>query len=807
VQGVWCDVVVPVTSRDLHFRVSAGLKNIIGQDLITNDFVAVFELVKNSYDAQATRVDLYFLPDTIFIVDNGKGMTFQDVVDKWLFVAYSAKRHGTEDEPTATSPVAYAGSKGVGRFSCDRLGHALLLQTRAKTKGSEVQSLQVDWDAFELDDTKEFAQIKVKHSTAGHFELPKEVRGYAHGTVLEIQGVRTDWDRAKLFELKGYLSKLINPIENLDRPFQIHIHAPTEEAQDKAAREKVESRIFPEGPEDTEMAVYSKTVNGQIQNFIFRELTAKTTQITVEMSADGKALTTTLIDRGELIYQIRERNPYSALAKSDFVATIHYLNQAAKAVFTRRTGIRPVDFGSLFLFRNGFRVFPVGEPTDDTFMINRRKQQGYARFLGTREIIGRVDVRGSEIEFKEATSRDQGLIETPAYEELRACVWDKCLKRLENYVVGVTWVDKLDAQRTDASGLQGDKARARIISVVSKLIDDDQVEVLNYSRNLVSIINEKAEEFADSLKALRLVAGRTGDNTLAEQIRKAEARFKELQLAEQASRAQAEAERKARLEAEEKARQAEQAQRVAEGEKRVVLGAYEEERKRGLFLASLTSLDLDTIVNLHHQIGIYASNIHNLLAVQLEKLADGQPIERDDLISVFENLSYKNQQILAVSRIATKANFRLDSEKIKGDLVHFIIEYVQQVCSQYVGPRTKVLATPTAVMLETEFKPIEVSMIIDNLVSNAQRALAGEVRFDFAKPTSKILEIRVSDDGIGLKPTVLEPSRIFERGFSTTDGSGLGLYHVRQIVDSMKGSIEVNTDVEEGLQFILRLPG
>ena len=79
------------------FRVSTGLKDLIGRDLITNEFVAVFELVKNSFDADAKTVQLFFDDDGITILDNGKGMSHEDIHNKWLFVAYSAKRDGTED--------------------------------------------------------------------------------------------------------------------------------------------------------------------------------------------------------------------------------------------------------------------------------------------------------------------------------------------------------------------------------------------------------------------------------------------------------------------------------------------------------------------------------------------------------------------------------------------------------------------------------------------------------------------------------------------------------------------------------------
>ena len=87
---------------EIPFKISSGLKNIIGKELITDEFVAVFELVKNSFDANAKKVEIMFENQTdlnkgkITIKDNGKGMNDVDLKSKWLFVAYSAKKEGTE---------------------------------------------------------------------------------------------------------------------------------------------------------------------------------------------------------------------------------------------------------------------------------------------------------------------------------------------------------------------------------------------------------------------------------------------------------------------------------------------------------------------------------------------------------------------------------------------------------------------------------------------------------------------------------------------------------------------------------------
>ena len=79
-----------MSDNKLQFRISSALKNLIGKELITNEYVAVFELVKNAFDAYAKNVEIIFenIYDEIIdnrkliIKDNGKGMNFNDLNNK-----------------------------------------------------------------------------------------------------------------------------------------------------------------------------------------------------------------------------------------------------------------------------------------------------------------------------------------------------------------------------------------------------------------------------------------------------------------------------------------------------------------------------------------------------------------------------------------------------------------------------------------------------------------------------------------------------------------------------------------------------
>ncbi|MBG2791601.1 ATP-binding protein [Proteus mirabilis] len=818
-------------TNQLNFKVSSGLKNIIGRDLIINDTVAIFELVKNSFDADAKKVQLYFDKERIMIIDDGHGMTYDDLVNKWLFVAYSEKKkenqlNHTDYRHTVTNK-SFAGSKGVGRFSCDRLGTSLKLQTIHKDALDHSEILDIEWDMFESDDLNRFESIKVYNSSDSRFHLEnidysydlfnkfslnKSLKIPKHGTIIEIKNLREVWDRKKLLDLKNSLAKLINPFKQ-ESDFEIIIYAPDE--IDKDNKEYQNKKNLDE---------HIPLVNGSIQNFIFDTLQSKSTYLDVNFTDNGETITSTLRDRGELIYKVKEPNDYKNIKNSEFSSSIYYLNTAAKQTFKRRMGLASVSFGSIFVFRNGFRVYPIGNEGDDTFHLDRRKQQGYARYLGTRDVIGKIDVKGTEEQFKEATSRDQGLIETPAYLQLEECFMEKCIKRLESYIVDVTWKDSLDRELDTPERLNTDLAKARIIQIVSKLANSKKIELLEYSENLITILNEKSKEFEESIEGLKAVARKSNNSELWEKVNKAEQRYLELKQAEIQAKKNAEEAVEARRLAEEEAKKAnkerqeaekqkqaaEEATKQAEEEKQEALSekekvslAYEEEKKRNLFLTANSSLDKDNIVNLMHQIGIYASTIHTILTNQIDKLIHDEKFTKEELINIFERLTFKNQQTLSVSRFATQANFRIQSEQITANLVNFFEEYLLAICSIYTGDTLKITFDTDIDSFERTFLPIELSMVIDNLVHNSRKARATTVNFSFKKIGLKQIEISITDDGQGIDS--YEQNRIFEKGFSTTDGSGLGLYHVKFIIEQMGGSISLNEDYHNGCQFIIRL--
>ena len=114
----------------LRFRPRARIIRTIGDQLISGPEAAVIELVKNSYDADATSVTLKFFPPLeagrgrITVQDNGHGMTLSDIQDKWMEPATTSKV-GTRRSPSLHRVMM--GYKGIGRFAAAKLGGRMAL--------------------------------------------------------------------------------------------------------------------------------------------------------------------------------------------------------------------------------------------------------------------------------------------------------------------------------------------------------------------------------------------------------------------------------------------------------------------------------------------------------------------------------------------------------------------------------------------------------------------------------------------------------------------------------------------------------
>lgn len=758
-----------------YFKISSGLKNLIGSELITDNFVAVFELVKNSFDAKASEVkiifeNIYSENAKIIIQDNGKGMDYDDLINKWLFVAYSAKRDGTEDSNKQIN--YYAGAKGVGRFSCDRLGRYLNLVTIKDKPNAQIENLYVDWKKFEEDQKKEFIKIPVEHNV-----LSKAPYNLKKGTILEISGINPEeWNRDNFIRLKDKLSKLVRPDLNKSKkqkPFKILLEVEDEKQNDL---KEIEAN-----QEKGEGFVYRNTVNGEIENFIFDELDIRTTKIISEVSSDGKYISTKLIDRENYIYEIKERNKYGLL--EDVSIQLYFLNRAAKNIFTRKMGIEAVNYGNVFVYKNGFRILPFGEPRVDILGIDARALQGFSRYIGTRNLIGQIEIFGDNKELRETTSRDGGLVKTKTYSELVDYFFES-LRRLEKYVVEVTdW--GVDDDNID--NLNSNEIKEKLVKLISNIADDKELLELNYNSDIINLLKNQEENSAKKLiKNFKRLAAESNNPAL----------LKDAKRLEKTLTSALEAKKSAEKELETTAKQ-----------KKVVEAELEQQISETLFAKADRATEKDDLLSIQHH--IYRHSAQHITKY-IDDLVDAinKDKSKDDLLKLVSKISFENKKVITLSRFVTKAQFDTTVTKINADLISFVNEYVVNVYQEYrhlmMNNQTMTIKAekPTGITFNTSFRPIEMIIILDNLLNNSLKAKAKNVSVNWMSLNSTEIELHIKDDGIGIPDKNLD--KVFDARFTTTNGSGLGLYHTKEVIEKLGGKITINNKLKQGVEFIIK---
>ena len=763
--------------KQLQFRVSTALKSIIGKDLINDKYIAVFELVKNAYDAGAKRVDIIFenvnAPNSRLIIkDDGKGMSLSDIRDKWLFIAYSEKKKenrkdilkqniGKEDYRNHIKRTS-AGAKGVGRFSCDRLGAKVNLKSKTE-KDIEINCLKINWGEFEINDERE-----IKEVTVPYFSEPAD--GLIKGTILEICELREQWKRADFLALKRALMKLINPENDLSNDnFEIYLD------------------VASELPEDNRSKRDNEKVNGKIKNDIIEKLGLKTTNIEVQISESGETITTELWDRGEFIFKFKEENrKYTKLKNIKF--KLLYLNRSAKYNFSLVMGITPVNYGSVMVYKNGFRIYPYGEPGEDLFYIDKRKSQGRNRYLGTRDIIGRIQILGENDAFTETTSRDGGFVLNETVSMFYDFFTRRVLRTLEKYVVDViNWGDpeKEDYERGVEQGLLPKDVAEKILEQFAGYSNAKRNDLISfeYNESLIDKMNEKKSDGVEaSVQKIINIANKTDNKVLMQLADRVKKDTLNLLLQKQEVDAELES---------------------TQGKLDVAHKEISIRKEQNYFLEQAVDKNEKYLLNGMHLTFTYSEGARGSLVDLMDTLRERNI--NDELVQQFvSEIMINVEKINKISEYAIKGNFNLKSTETKNDLRDFISQYISM--SKYRGINIELNADSNEDYM-CIFDVSSIGIIIDNIVSNAKKALAKTLQIRFWQEKDSIF-IGFRDNGRGLDPLIEDVSTVFDLGVTTTKeqgGNGIGLSHVKWLVEDMNGDIAINQQYKDGFELIVRI--
>ena len=400
---------------DLIFQVRPRLLTLLGDQLIRDASLAVFELVKNAYDADATKcgVTLENLDDPeeaeIVIQDNGCGMDESILRNVWMMIATDFRTaQRAEQQRTPRFHRFPLGEKGLGRLSIHKLGRFVRLITR--TRGGRELEAEFDWDLIETASSLNSAIVKLERRRE-----PEAFPGNRHGTRLEVSRLRESWTRGELRKLHRAVNSLCSPFQG-PTDFEVTLTAPgkedwleglfTFEQADASALYHVKGSF--EGGSMRFDYSFSPPLGYSKQ---LRRRTAQGVRFGLEKREDRKTVDLDLsshkIGKVDFEFWLFDRDSTVLRAVTDDV-------KGLKDYLDENGGIR--------VYRDGIRVYDFGEPGNDWLNLDIRRVNTPTARTSNNQILGALQLDAVDsVDLREKTNRE-GFIENSASSDFRAAV-------------------------------------------------------------------------------------------------------------------------------------------------------------------------------------------------------------------------------------------------------------------------------------------------------------------------------------------------------------------------------------------------
>jgi nitrogen-specific signal transduction histidine kinase len=406
------------------FRVDLRLLLELGERLISRDEVAIVELVKNAYDADAEEVNISMDQSRIEIDDDGYGMNNNELLEGWLTIGSSIK----QDKRKTPKGRVVLGEKGLGRLAILRLGNKITLYTQKK---SEIcLKLSMDWGEIKnrIRNSKKYSplekiEIKIEDASA----LYNFSKG--QGTKIIIENVNEPWSEEKVDKLKTFLSKLIDP--RFDKAELYEQESTTKNIEIvKKKHEKLGfginfnyegQKITLEPPEITKKPHYRFQVNVADDGNYEIQINWNLDTGAGESIIKGTLTSWKLRDGKTVIWNT---DPKEGCGGFSFKISAWDLD--AQELKASKRDLR--KWAGLSLVRDNFRVV---QPDVDWLGLNMRRVQAPTMRLSSNQMIGAVYVSSDNPQLIDKTDRE-GLIENEGFALLKESVFfllSKCERK------------------------------------------------------------------------------------------------------------------------------------------------------------------------------------------------------------------------------------------------------------------------------------------------------------------------------------------------------------------------------------------
>jgi len=442
----------------ISFTVLARTAKLIGQENFANAEGAIIELVKNSYDADAKTALIVFDNSTegnsLYIIDNGHGMTEKVIKEKWMQIGTDDKLQNFKSEGGRIK----TGAKGIGRFALDRLGTLTKMHTVSK-ENRQALFWSVDWDDFnkigitisevkaELEPLENF---NIKNYLTELFSNQEQIIKFINeikfetGTILKIQSLKDNWDGKSLKKLFDNLEVLVPPIEQPNFSIYFLSTNPTDNfgkvntayyddfdyklsanysSKNKNLTVKITRNELDIKALESSYNEIFKSEQMQKYPFDFETFKAKDFSLDLEIdelkgfSSVDKDLLEKIGDFGFVFYFLK--NTISDNREEGDLKRYPYRNFVSA---TRKAWLN--KFGGVKIFRDSFRVRPYGENGEDWLNLGERvavSPQSAGQRLGAyrirpNQIAGTVNISRVENPYFDDKSGREGIQENDVFE-------------------------------------------------------------------------------------------------------------------------------------------------------------------------------------------------------------------------------------------------------------------------------------------------------------------------------------------------------------------------------------------------------
>lgn len=678
-------------SEHIYFNFSYLALKLLGKGLYSNPWAALSELIANSIDASASVV--YILLDlidknnaTIEIVDNGSGMNYQDLENKYVWIGRNKRQ-----DPNEMKKNNYMGRKGIGKLAALYLSNDYYIFSK---KYDVLESWNLN---IKNANDSEYPHLTKVNMESTFLRCKEMFDSFKSGTYLKLNNV----------DLSSLGDKRIEGLKNRFSNF-----------------------------------------------FITNSLSTKIKLCVVEHIDDP------------LIFESLEKKIAYKNFCAIFMHNYDISNELSKEIyFDTKTEIEDIKNQKYPIAKIGNFENLEGVYTFENGSIKIKKNYSLNGWIGIH----------SSITQSFAQKNDDRFIRNSTYSPNKLRLYVRNKLAMDNVL------DLLNNTQAFSNYIEGE--------ISFDLLDEDDLEDIATSNRQgyneidgrIKLLKEILTPIIDSLIKARLKFSKIIKIQIDE-YHNAEKKSRDEKIA-----ALSISREKALAEAEKIGQQLIETQQRLETEKSLNENLVKISKIRG-------NEAIDVIHTLYNRT-LFIKKEFDKISGMYSKISLKE-------LNSLKKISKLNLENLYTSKAVVKSKIIISSELVECNLYSFIVDYINNVMKKIYGDRLNITYELLCKDFLITIKPIHFSSIIENLISNSYKSNATNFSLIFFEEKN-YKKIIVEDDGDGLNENIEDINDIFRFGYTTTNGSGIGLFYVKNYIEESKGTISVVKGKERGIKFIL----